>query len=253
MTSSRKVFQDHFSGHAGDYARYRPKYPPELYQFISGICREHELAWDCATGNGQAAIGLANYFDQVIASDASSQQVQSAEDHESVSFVVAPAEQSGLPDNSVDVVTVAQALHWFDIGAFFREAARVLKPDGVLCIWAYEHCRADASIDPIINDIFEAVEEYWPPEREIVESRYRDVQFPWPLLDAPEFAMTASWSVDDILGYFGTWSATRRFQATTGANPIDPFSADLRCAWGENRRLVSWPLTVRASARNGPA
>ena len=253
MPDNRKQFQDHFSGHAGDYARYRPKYPSQLYQFIAGICREHDRAWDCASGNGQAAIGLANYFDRVIASDASSQQVQSAEAHKRVKFIVAPAEESGLPDNSIDVVTVAQALHWFDIDAFFREAARVLKPDGVLCIWAYEHCRVDETIDPIINNIFQVVEEHWPPERDIVESRYRDVQFPWPLLDVPEFAMTANWSVEDILGYFGTWSATRRYQAKIGSHPIEPFSAELRRAWGENRRLVSWPLTVRACARNGPA
>ncbi len=208
------------------------------------MCDERALAWDCATGNGQAAISTAGYFERVIATDASAEQIASAPSHANVSFRVAPAESSGLANASIDLITVAQALHWFDIEAFFNEANRVLKPNGVLAVWSYEHCQVGPRCNELIMKIFAAVEDYWPPERELVLSHYAQIEFPMGKVDIGQFAMTANWSAQQILGYMGTWSATQRYIRANVADPMPLFAKDLRAVWGQKSRKVSWPLTL---------
>ena len=161
---SGSPFKDHFSGHARHYAAHRPGYPAELFDFLAAECRARDLAWDCATGNGQAARSLASRFRRVVATDASAEQIASAEPAEGVDFYVAPAEASALPAGSVDLVTVAQALHWFNIERFFEEADRVLKPGGLLACWSYHHCRVEPAIDELIESVFAEVEHFDPEE-----------------------------------------------------------------------------------------
>ena len=240
-------FKDHFSGHATDYARFRPGYPVGLFDAIAGLCLEHRLAWDCACGNGQATAGLAERFDRVVATDASPQQIESAVPIRGVEFRVAPAEHSGLPERSVDLVVVAQALHWFDTSRFYAEANRVLKPAGVLCVFAYEVCRVAAEVDAIIDRLYrDLAGPYWPPERRHFDSGYETLSFPEPRLALPPFDMRAQWTADEMLGYLGTWSAVRRMHSETGRDPVSELEPDFRAAWREKRREVRWPLVVLA-------
>ncbi len=163
--------------------------------------------------------------------------------------MVAPAEASGLRAGSIDLITVAQALHWFDIDRFFTEAIRVLKPGGVLSFWCYERCKIDGKCSEIIEKVFAEVEPYWPPERDIVESGYRDIRMPVPELAVEEFEMYASWTAADMLGYMRTWSATQRYISERGDDPTMGFCAELAAAWGSARRTVKWPITLRAGRK----
>ncbi len=207
-------FSDHFSGHAGEYAAHRPQYPEALYHFLAEQCQDHELAWDCATGNGQAALSLADHFDRVIATDASAGQVAAATAHPKISYFVAPAESSGIEDETIDLLTIAQAVHWFDLDAFFREANRVVKPGGLLAAWTYANSRVNNEVDTVVDNVIEEVENYWPPERDIVMNLYRDITFPWTEIEVPTIHMQENWTVDQLLGYIRTWSASSDIRKT---------------------------------------
>jgi ubiquinone/menaquinone biosynthesis C-methylase UbiE len=149
----------------------------------------------------------------------------------------------------VDLITVARALHWFDIGRFFAEAVRVLKPGGVLSFWCYEHCRVDPACDVVIRQIFAEVEQYWPPERDVVENRYESIEMPIPEIRTEDFSMQTTWTVDEILGYMRTWSASRRYMDDTGTDPTLNHADELRALWGAERRTVRWPITLRAGRK----
>ena len=195
------TFKDHFSANAIGYATSRPGYPAELFAFLAGTVDRRELAWDCATGNGQAAGGLAAHFRAVVATDGSARQIEHAVPRRGVSYRVAPAEMSGLAAASVDLVAVAQAVHWFDLPLFYAEVKRVLRPDGVLALWCYERLRVDPAIDSLIESFhMDTLGPYWPPERRWVESGYRDLPFPFEELPVPVFEMRAEWTLDRLPG-----------------------------------------------------
>ena len=239
-------FKDHFSGHAGEYAEFRPHYPATLFAYFASESPERRLAWDCATGNGQAALGLAAHFERVIATDASPQQIEAAQQHERVEYRVAPAEQSGLSSSSCNAVTVAQALHWFDIPAFFAEAKRVLKPNGIIAVWTYTFLTVAPEVDRIVERFYrETTGPYWPPERELVERGYRDVAFPFEEIRAPSFDIEARWRPEQLLGYLRTWSATKRFIAARHFDPVDQLAEELQRVWHDGARLVRWPIHLR--------
>ena len=242
-------FKDHFSATAGAYASYRPSYPPALFAWLASQVPRHELAWDCATGNGQAALPLARHFRRVLATDASAAQLQSAVPASGVLYCQATAESPPLLGGSVDLITVAQALHWFDQPRFFTAARRVLAPGGVIAIWTYGRLMLT---EPILDQGFQTfydqiVGPYWPPERVQVEAGYRDLTWPFADLAVPPLAMTASWSLAQLLGYCGTWSAVQRYRAALGQDPLPWLAKALSPAWGEPTapRLISWPLSVR--------
>ncbi len=240
-------FKDHFSKQAVDYAKFRPRYPRALFEFLAAEAPKTERALDVATGNGQAAVALAEFFAQVIAIDASASQIASAEPNEHVEYRVAPAEATGLESTSCDAITVAQALHWFDLPAFYREAQRVLKPRGLIAIWAYQHLRVTPEVDAAVWHLYdEIVGPYWPPERRIVEAGYGDLAFPFEELATPEFRIEARWSREHLLGYLRTWSATQRFLQEVGRDPVEEIAPELAKAWGEKaERPVIWPLSTR--------
>ncbi len=245
-------FKDHFSTLAADYASYRPRYPARLFADLAAVAPGHALAWDCATGNGQAAGGLAAHFREVLATDASAGQIAAAAGPANVRFAVAPAAASGLPDASADLILVAQAAHWFDLPAFYAEAARVLRPGGVLALLTYSGVRINAALDPLLREYHQVtMGPWWPPERAHVENGYRDLPFPWPELDFPPQEMTADWTLPQLLGYLGTWSSTSRCRAATGADPLLPLAAALAPHWGDPDRplTVRWPLPVRLGRR----
>lgn len=244
-------FKDHFSARSSHYAQYRPTYPDELFQFLTSVVDAHSVAWDCATGNGQAAIALGDYFSKVIASDASRTQIASAIPHPGVEYRVASAEYSGLEDNSVDLLTVGQAFHWFDEAAFLAEAQRVLKPPGVLAIWCYELCHVTNDCDAIVDTLYrDIVGEYWPPERVTIEQGYSGVTLPGELVVVPALNMTLDWVVGDMLGYLRTWSACKRYESEKGSDPVALIAKRLAAVWGEDTRRVTWPLHVKVSRAN---
>jgi SAM-dependent methyltransferase len=241
-------FKDHFSTRSPDYAAHRPTYPAALFDALAGAAMGHDLAWDCATGNGQAARGLAGRFARVIASDASEAQIAAAQPHPSIEFRVAPAEASGLPEHCADLVTVAQAAHWFDLAAFYDEARRVLKPGGVLAIWCYERLSIDPALDPVIEDFHAGIlGPYWPPERRHVEAAYRDLPFPFAEMRLPDFHMEAVWTLDRLMGYFATWSAVKAYGNAVGHDPLPALRERLAARWIslDSSKLIKWPLSAR--------
>lgn len=241
-------FQDHFSAQSSCYARYRPHYPAKLFGFLARLTDNHSVAWDCATGNGQAAIALSDYFDRVIATDASSAQIDAAVAHPGVTYRVATAEDAHLDADTIDLITVGQALHWFDTDRFFAEASRVLAGGGVLAAWCYELCSVSTACDVVIDELYsDIVGEFWPPERRLIEQGYAGITMPGCALESPRFHMLASWTVADMLGYLRTWSACARYQEKHGKDPVAWIETALCAAWGTDRRRVRWPLTLRVS------
>jgi SAM-dependent methyltransferase len=241
-------FKDYFSGVSPSYRDFRPHYPDQLFEHLADIAPSRSTGWDCATGNGQAACWLARYFDQVIATDASASQVENAEIAEGVTYRVEAAESTGIATQSVDLVTVAQALHWFDLPAFEQEVRRVCRPRAVLAVWSYTVLQSKPSVDTVIEKLYNGVlGDYWTEERRIVEQGYKDVLFPFEPLESPPFAMRAQWSLDHLTGYLSTWSAAKRYENRNDKDPIALIADELINAWGDPQSYldVSWPLTVK--------
>lgn len=239
-------FKDHFSKHASAYARARPNYPSSLFEYLASLCGHRTLAWDCATGNGQAALGLAPWFEKVIATDASAEQLAQAAPDPRIEYRQAPAEHSPCTAQSCDLITVAQALHWFNIPAFFAEARRALKKDGVLAVWSYELSRITPAVDAVVGRYYtEIVGPDWPPERKLVADGYRTLEFPFAEVPIPEFHMELNWTCAEYLDYLYSWSATQRYIKRAGRNPLELIYYDLKSAWGDNTRLVTWPINMR--------
>jgi SAM-dependent methyltransferase len=242
------TFRDHFSDRASEYARRRPDYPPALFAALAQLAPGRGLAWDAGTGNGQAARGLAGYFHRVLATDASRSQLAQALAHERVAYVQAAEDGSGLLDGSVDLVTVAQAAHWFDLDRFYAEVARVLRPGGVLALWGYGLCQIAPAIDSIVQSFYEqVVGQWWPPERRHVEERYRLLGFPLPETPFPAVTMVHSWTLTEFLGYVGTWSAVSGYRKGRGEDPVPALGDQLRRVWDDPKksRDVRWALFGR--------
>jgi hypothetical protein len=241
------TFKDHFSPQADRYTRYRPGYPRELFQFLASLPASIARAWDCGTGNGQAAVALADYFTQVEATDPSARQIAHAIPHARVTYQVAPAEQCPLTDDSVDLVTVAQALHWFDLDRFYSEVRRVGRARSVIAAWTYGLATITPKIDAVVLRLYsDVLGTYWPPERRLVEQRYATIPFPFAEIESPQFAMAATWNLDDLLGYLSTWSSAQKYLEAHGVDSIEEVRAPLAEAWGtEHERTVHWPLYLR--------
>jgi len=241
-------FLDYFSGHANLYAEFRPTYPEELFAYLASKSRNKTLAWDCCTGNGQAAEGLASHFDFVIASDGSRDQIHEAKSKEQIDYFVALAEQPPLQDETVDLLTIAQALHWLKHEAFFSQVQRVLKPGGIVAAWCYNLLEVDPAIDAaLLKYYWDIVGPYWAPERRLLEAGYRTIPFPFDEWQPATFYMHADWNLSDLIGYLQTWSATQKFMRVKKEDPIARILPELSAAWGEpqNIRHIQWPLYLR--------
>jgi DNA-binding transcriptional LysR family regulator len=241
-------FKDHFSSHAAGYALYRPTYPSAVSSYLAELAPGQGLALDCGCGAGQLSTCLADVFKRVIAIDASPEQIGNAKPHAGVEYRVARAEQSGLEDASVDLVSVAQAAHWFDLDAFYAETRRVLRPGGVLALISYGVIEADGDVGRhLAHFYFDVIGRFWPAERRHVETGYRSLPFPFDEQPSRAMAMTADWSLNELLGYIDTWSAVRNAEAVLGRQPYERFASGLRAAWGDpqERREIRWPLSMR--------
>lgn len=249
MTPSRgPTFRDYFSERAAEYARFRPRYPAELFRGLADLAPGPRLAWDCGTGNGQAAVGLAAHFRRVIATDASAQQLAHAERHPRVTYARSLETRSGLASATVDLVTVAQALHWFDVNAFFAELRRVLRPAGVVAVWCYDLARVSPEIDRLIDRFaHETVGPHWAPERRHVRAGYQDLPFPFEERPFPHCSMQWELTLGELAGYLDTWSAVRRYRQAVGTDPLPPLIAAISPLWGDPGapRTLYWPLKGR--------
>lgn len=239
------TFPDHFSGHAALYRRYRPTYPAELYAWLAARSQARGLAWDCATGSGQAAVGLAAHFERVVATDASLEQLSQARAHPAVGYALAAAEHAPLADASADLITVAQAVHWFRMDAFYREARRVARRGALLAVWTYSLVRVSAAVDAVVDWFYaDVVGPWWPPERQHVHERYAHLPFPFDRVPTPDFDMRPRWRRGDLVGQLSTWSSVNRYREDRGEDPLDLLEPRLAEAWPdpEEVRDVSWPI-----------
>jgi SAM-dependent methyltransferase len=241
-------FEDHFSSHSEQYAQHRPNYPEKIYAYLASLAPGHALAWDCGTGNGQAAIGLAAFFDKVHATDASAGQISAAYPHEKVEYFVEPAEHVSLDAASVDLVTVAVAVHWFNFDEFYREVKRVLQPGGILAVWTYHLPEISSEVDPLMERYYrEILYGYWPERIQYLEERYKTIPFPFEEIVPPSFVMEAYWTLTQLAGFLDSWSATQRYKAQSGRHPLELIWDQLLAAWGDEneRRPIRWPLYFR--------
>jgi SAM-dependent methyltransferase len=242
------AFKDHFSAGSAAYAAHRPRYPEALVAFLADVAPARDLALDCACGSGQLSVPLARRFAQVVAMDASAAQIAEATAHPNLTYRTAPAERSGLPEECADLVTVAQAAHWLDLPAFYAEVRRVAKPRGIVALITYGMMEVTSEAGSVVGDFYGRVlDPYWPPERRLVEDGYRGLPFPFAEIAAPPLAIEAALSLDDLVGYVGTWSALREARRATGSDPLPAFREALARAWGEPaaRRGIRWPLSLR--------
>lgn len=244
--------KDHFSRQAPEYSRYRPFYPPELFEYLASLVPSRALAWDCATGGGQAAQGLVQHFDRVIATDMSMNQIAHATRYPRIHYAVSRAEESTVRTDTIDLVAVAQALHWFDFETFYGEVMRVLRPGGILAVWCYGLMRITVDVDAVLDHFyFHMVGPYWPPERRHIESEYRGIPFPFQELFNPhEFSMKAVWDFDHLIGYLGTWSSVQEYRRRKGFDPLSSIADLMLSAWGppSAEHEVRWPLHLRVGS-----
>ncbi len=248
MSTDNKIFEDHFSGHSRQYAQSRPQYPDNIYTYLASIAPGHSLAWDCGTGSGQAAIGLAKHFDHVYATDASAEQISHAYPHEKVSYHAEPAEHISLDNSSVDLVTIAVAIHWFNFDEFYREVKRVLKPNGGIAAWTYNAVEISPELDALIWHYYrDIVGEYWPERIRFIEERYETIPFPFEEIIPPKFVMQIEWNLIQLAGFLDSWSATQRYKAQRGHHPVELIWDKLLDAWGDEKatRPIRWPLHFR--------
>jgi SAM-dependent methyltransferase len=245
-------FKDHFSQHAAGYAEARPDYPPALLAWLAAQCAQTGCAWDVGCGNGQAARGLAAHFTRVIATDPSAEQIAQAPADPRIEYRVEAAEQPSLAEHSVDLVCVAQALHWFEQTAFHAAVQRVLRPGGVFAAWSYGLCRVSPAVDTVFMQLYDGVlGQYWPAERRHVESGYRELPFPYAELQPPAFTLRQHWTLAQYLDYLRSWSATQRCIRAEGSDPVSALGAAFAAAWGGEQtvREVQWALALRVGRK----
>ena len=245
-------FPDHFSQLADAYARFRPSYPPELFERIAAHAPNTARCWDCATGSGQAAVSLATHFRQVVATDASAEQIAHATAHERVEYRVEPAERTSLEDQSVDAVTIAAALHWLDTDAFFAEVARVTRPGGLFAAWTYT---TEITVDPAVTEVIErynseVLRDFWTPQHQLVWQQYRPIAMPFEEIEAPKVSIWARWTCEHLLGTLDTWSSAGLYREANGHPPSDAIRSEMQAAWArsgplEEPRTIELPLAMR--------
>lgn len=241
-------FKDHFSTQSAIYRSARPHYDAALFEWLAAQAPSRDLAWDAGCGTGQASVGLATQFRHVIATDPSAAQIEQAEAAPNIDYRVERAEQSSLAAASVDLVTVAQALHWFDLAAFHAEVRRVLRPGGVVAEWTYADCHISDAVDAVKRTLYvDVLDRYWPPERRLVETGYAELDFPFERIAVPPFDLVAHWDLAAFLAYLRSWSATQRYIKANGSDPVDALADRFAAAWGDAAqvRVVRWDLALR--------
>ncbi|MBK7763516.1 MAG: class I SAM-dependent methyltransferase [Bacteroidetes bacterium] len=244
---------DFFSVQSAHYAKYRPVYPQDLYDFIIHHVNERQLVWDVATGSGQAALALSAFFDTVYASDFSAEQLAQAKQAPNISYHLESAESSSLANESVDLITVATALHWFDQPKFYAEADRVLKPNGVMFVWSYGGCRIEPDIDKVMDEFnFRFLYNYWHEGAKMNwEDKYQSIELPFTNIETPNFIAKANYTLDEVMNYMFSWSGVQTYIRQEGRNPLEIVYPELLKVWGdpEMKREIHWYLHSKCSRK----
>lgn len=237
--------KDNFSSKSSSYAKYRPTYPQELYQFLKEKLDKTEKAWDCGTGNGQVAGALAKFFKEVQATDISQQQLDNAIRQPNIHYSVQAAEKTNFPDNNFDLITVAQAIHWFNFKAFYKEVERVLKPGGIIAVIGYSLFKSNPETDEVILKFYrDIVGPFWDEERSYLDKKYRSIPFPFIEIESPGFEQEYEWTFNHLLGYLKTWSAVKHYEKANGENPVDLIEEELKATFGAENKVV-FPILFR--------
>ena len=242
-------FKDYFSGHADLYVQARPRYPAALFEWIATQAPARACVWDVGCGNGQASLALAQHFEHVIATDPSGEQLRNAAAHPRIEYKHEPAEHTSIADHGVDAVTVAQALHWFELDAFVAEVRRVAKSGALFAAWCYANCSVTPAVDAVIAHLYDDIlGAYWSPERRLVDEGYGSLDIPFAPITAPAFEMRVDWNAQQLLAYLTSWSSAQRYLKVTGNDAVAAIATELMAAWHGRRhvRPVRWSLAVRA-------
>lgn len=238
--------KDNFSIQANQYAQFRPEYPAELYDFIKNRVEQTHKVWDCATGNGQAAKVLATIFDDVIATDISEKQLENAYKAPNITYLAGTAEETSFATNSFDLITVAQALHWFSFDKFYDEVKRVAKPNAYLATWMYALNTVNLEIDAIVRSLYKPIlGDYWDAERHHIDEFYATIPFPFHNVETAMFNYSICWTIEHYLGYLNTWSSVQKYIKQHHKNPVSFIETDLRNAWGKNTVEVTFPIFLK--------
>jgi ubiquinone/menaquinone biosynthesis C-methylase UbiE len=241
----------HFSEKSTNYLVFRPDYPSALFNYLSKLSENHDTAWDCGTGTGKAALALAQYFKRVIATDSNETQLTVAPKKQSIHYYHWPAERTEIAATSVDLITVAQALHWFNLEAFYQEVRRVLKPKGILAAWCYSLGRLTPEIDPYITKLYsDILADCWPQERKWIDEHYQTIPFPFQKVKTPEFMIEKPLNFSQLCGYLQTWSAVKEYSARHQDNPVKFILNELKMHWGDPtiQRIMRWPIHLLVSS-----
>ncbi|MDB5284502.1 MAG: methylase involved in ubiquinone/menaquinone biosynthesis [Bacteroidota bacterium] len=246
------TFQDHFSRQAEIYLKARPTYPDELFEYLAGISPSRQLCWDCATGNGQAAISLSPYFEKVIATDGSGKQIQNAMVRTNIEYKIATAEESGLQDHSVDLITVATAAHWFEHDRFYKEAQRVSKANGILAVWAYSEAIINPEMDALMAwFMYDFLEKYWPEGRWYVRNSYTTLPFPFTPIKTPDFVCKMNWTKAHWIDYIKSWSSYNNYLAQHKSDPLEMLLPRLNPLWNTDEiKPITWKLHLKCTKLN---
>ncbi|HUR12318.1 MAG TPA: methyltransferase domain-containing protein [Flavitalea sp.] len=247
------MVKDLFSEQAAEYALYRPVYPVSLVETFLPFVKERKMAWDGATGNGQAARLLADFFDHVEASDISDAQLNKAVSHPKIKYTESRSEETPYNDHIFDLITVAQAYHWMDFDAFHQEVQRVAKADAVIAVWGYGLVRCeDREIDKMIRNFYTGtMGPYWDPERKFIDEKYQTVPFPYEILVNTNFDFNVTWNINQLCGYLNSWSSVRNFIKKEGTNPVELFCVAMKEVWQEKTaRNFTFPIFLKAGKVN---
>jgi len=239
--------KDNFSAQSAEYAIYRPTYPKALYDYLLSLVKDKKAAWDCATGNGQVARVLAQHFEKVYATDISEKQLSQALKVPNIYYRVEPAEQVSAVADSFDLITVAQAIHWFNFEAFYAEVKRTLKPDGLFAVIGYGLMNIDKKVDQEVFKLYEDIlGKYWDPERRYIEEAYKTIPFPFEEIVAPHFQIKTTWNFKQLIGYLNTWSSLQHYKKANDRNPLEYMFTSLKEAWGNDaEKEVRFPILLR--------
>jgi ubiquinone/menaquinone biosynthesis C-methylase UbiE len=239
-----------YSPYAKQYAESRPQYPEELFKYLSDLSPGHNVAWDCATGNGQAAMSLAGYFERVIASDMSLSQIQNAASQKQINYFVAHSENAGLKSHSIDLLTVASAVHWFNLEKFFSEAVRVLKPGGILAVWTYHVGHVEPPFQKLFYNFYtDVLSSYFNQGARLVDRKYTDLKLPGKQIESENLFVSVDWNLTALLNFIESWSGIQQYRVAKGNDPVELIEKELKELWGEPESVhnIRWPLYLRIS------
>lgn len=244
--------KDNFSHQANEYLKYRPTYPDELIKYLVSLTSNQKYAWDCGTGNGQVAVKLSDYFDQVFATDISEKQLQNAPKNENLFYKIEPAELTSFEDNKFNIITVAQAIHWFDFDKFYEQVKRTLKPNGIIAVIGYSLPKINFKIDNIVYKFYSKfVGDLWDSERDYIDKGYTTIPFPFEEIKTPTFEISDEWTYQNLIGYLNTWSATQHYIRERNENPVDIIEKDIANNWGKSKyNKITFPILLRVGKRN---